>query len=75
MLMSAQTTEAFDVAKEPEGTRERYGRTVNGMSLLIARRLVEAEVPFITVFWKGNPDEGGERLTELFWELSNLRGW
>ena len=34
--------------------RERYGQTVNGMSLLLARRLVEAEVPFITVFWKEN---------------------
>ena len=34
--------------------RERYGQTVNAMSLLLARRLVEAEVPFITVFWKEN---------------------
>ena len=32
--------------------RERYGQTINGMSLLLARRLAEAEVPFITVFWK-----------------------
>ena len=34
--------------------RERYGETINGMSLLLARRLVEAGVPFITVFWKEN---------------------
>ena len=61
MLKSAQTTEAFDVTQESEGTRERYGQTVNGMSLLVARRLVEAEVPFITVFWKGNPDEAKKR--------------
>ena len=32
--------------------RERYGQTINGMSLLLARRLVEAGVPFVTVFWK-----------------------
>ncbi|MCA9049532.1 MAG: DUF1501 domain-containing protein [Planctomycetaceae bacterium] len=52
LLTSAQTTEAFDVANEPVAVRERYGQTINGMSLLLARRLAEAEVPFITVFWK-----------------------
>jgi hypothetical protein len=54
LLGSSQTTAAFNVASEPEKLRERYGRTVNGMSLLVARRLVEAGVPFITVFWMGN---------------------
>ncbi|MCA9066906.1 MAG: DUF1501 domain-containing protein, partial [Planctomycetaceae bacterium] len=49
LLTSAQTTSAFDVADEPESVRQRYGQTVNGMSLLLARRLVEAGVPFITV--------------------------
>jgi len=32
--------------------RERYGEHLNGMSMLMARRLVEAGVPFVTVFWK-----------------------
>lgn len=54
LLLSASTTAAFDVASEPLAVRERYGQSVNGMSLLLARRLVEAEVPFITVFWKEN---------------------
>jgi uncharacterized protein (DUF1501 family) len=54
--MSSRTTAAFDVASEPVEVRERYGETVNGMSLLLARRLVEAEVPFITVFWKEDED-------------------
>ncbi|MEZ6127503.1 MAG: DUF1501 domain-containing protein [Planctomycetaceae bacterium] len=54
MLSSASTADAFDVAAESEETRQRYGQTVNGMSLLLARRLVEAEVPFITVFWLGH---------------------
>jgi hypothetical protein len=54
LLLSAGTTEAFQVANEPPAVRERYGQTVNGMSLLLARRLVEAGVPFITVFWKEN---------------------
>jgi hypothetical protein len=55
MLRSARTTEAFDVGREPERLRERYGTTVNGMSLLLARRLVEAAVPFVTVFWMEDP--------------------
>lgn len=56
MLLSSKTTEAFDVARESPELRRRYGETVNGMSLLLARRLVEAEVPFVTVFWRGDPD-------------------
>lgn len=54
LLLSSQTLTAFDVGNESEEVRQRYGQTVNGMSLLLARRLVEAEVPFITVFWKEN---------------------
>ena len=54
LLMSSQTTRAFDVAEEPVSIRQRYGETVNGMSLLLARRLVEADVAFVTVFWKEN---------------------
>ncbi|MEO2018564.1 MAG: DUF1501 domain-containing protein [Fuerstiella sp.] len=54
MLSSARTTKAFDVSAESVRIRQRYGETVNGMSLLLARRLVEAGVPFITVFWLGD---------------------
>lgn len=54
LLASAKATAAFDVSREPVELRERYGQTVNGMSLLAARRLVEAEVPFVTVFWMEN---------------------
>ena len=54
LLTSAATSQAFDVSQEPAALRERYGQTVNGMSLLLARRLVEAGVPFITVFWMEN---------------------
>lgn len=52
MLSSSSTANAFDIASEPLALRERYGKDINGMSLLMARRLVEAGVPFITVFWK-----------------------
>lgn len=56
LLLASSTTEAFDVSRESPEVRARYGETVNGMSLLAARRLVEAGVPFITVFWRGDPD-------------------
>jgi uncharacterized protein (DUF1501 family) len=54
LLLSSKATEAFNVEAETASTREAYGTTVNAMSLLLARRMVEAEVPFITVFWKEN---------------------
>ena len=56
LLASSAAAKAFDIASEPLALRERYGQDVNGMSLLMARRMVEAGVPFITVFWK--EDEG-----------------
>ncbi len=55
LLASTRTKGAFDVSKEPLMLRDRYGQTVNGMSMLMARRLVEAGVPFVTVFWMEDP--------------------
>jgi uncharacterized protein (DUF1501 family) len=49
------------VSQEPEALRQRYGETINGMSLLLARRLVEAGVPFITVFWMGDEKAAEKR--------------
>ena len=54
LLLSSGTTRAFDLESEPVSVRESYGSTVNAMSLLLARRMVEAGVPFITIFWKEN---------------------
>lgn len=51
LLASSKTMGAFDVAKESPETLARYGDSINSMSLLAARRLVEIGVPFITVFW------------------------
>jgi len=49
MLTSSKTRAAFDLSKEPEKIRARYGRSLPGSSLLVARRLVEAGVPFVSV--------------------------
>jgi len=69
LLTSAGTAGALDVSREPESVRERYGQTINGMGLLLARRLVEAGVPFITVFWM--PDK--VRAEKL--KCSSAGGW
>lgn len=49
MLTSSRTRDAFDLKLEPAETRDRYGRHLTGNSMLIARRLVEAGVPFVSV--------------------------
>ena len=51
LLNSQQTKTAFRIQDEPLAIREQYGPTINSMSLLMARRLVEAHVPFVTVWW------------------------
>jgi hypothetical protein len=49
-LMSSKTTrEAFDLKSEPDPVRDRYGRTRFGQSCLLARRLIERGVRFVTV--------------------------
>ncbi|MFT5322325.1 MAG: hypothetical protein ACI8P0_000160 [Planctomycetaceae bacterium] len=53
LLASSSTASAFDISNEPEAVKKRYGDSVNAMSLLMARRLVEVGVPFVTVFWLG----------------------
>jgi len=56
LLSSRQTKAAFDLRAEPEAMRAKYGPGINAMSMLMARRLVEAGVPFVTVFWKGDKE-------------------
>ncbi|MGD9720770.1 MAG: DUF1501 domain-containing protein [Pirellulales bacterium] len=52
LLRSDAVRRAFDVNQETPQTRERYGRTTNGQSALLARRLVEAGVRFVSVYDK-----------------------
>lgn len=51
MLTSAKSRGMFDLAQESPKTMERYGRTRFGQSCLLARRLVEAGVPYVQVNW------------------------
>lgn len=48
LLTNPQTKDAFDISKEDDATRDRYGRNTWGQQLLLARRLVEAGVEVMT---------------------------
>jgi len=48
-LAYAATSEAFNLSREPESVREKYGLNRFGQSCLLARRLVEAGTRFVTV--------------------------
>jgi hypothetical protein len=49
LILSADARHAFDVSAEKSAVRERYGNQRLGQSCLLARRLVEAGCPFVTV--------------------------
>jgi hypothetical protein len=49
LMHSEQAKKAFQIENEPETVRDRYGRTSLGQGVLLARRLVEAGVRFVTV--------------------------
>jgi hypothetical protein len=53
LVTSPQAKAAFDVKKEDAKTRDLYGRTRFGQQCLLARRLVEAGVPWVSVHWGG----------------------
>jgi Protein of unknown function (DUF1501) len=50
LLHSDAVRRAFDINREDAKTRERYGRNIHGQSALLARRLVESGVRFVSVF-------------------------
>jgi hypothetical protein len=51
LLQSPAARRAFHLAAEPGSVRERYGIHHFGQSCLLARRLIEAGVPLVTVYW------------------------
>src|SRR5262245_4767116 len=51
LLTSPETKKAIDIGREDDKTRDCYGRTTYGQSILLARRLVEAGVRFVTVYY------------------------
>lgn len=53
LISSREAQAAFDIQREPDRVREAYGRNSFGQRALLARRLVEAGVPFITLYEGG----------------------
>ncbi len=51
LVLSGKAREAFDLSKEPDAIREKYGRHTFGQSVLLARRLIEAGTRFVQVNW------------------------
>jgi len=49
LATSRETRQALDIRQEPANLRDRYGRNLFGQSVLLARRLVEAGVRYVTV--------------------------
>jgi hypothetical protein len=56
LLASPASRDALDLAKEPRKVRDSYGPAPLGQNYLLARRLVEAGVPLVTVYTAGNRD-------------------
>lgn len=53
LISSEKAREAFNIEAEDNGLRDKYGRNAAGQRLLMARRLVEAGVRFVTVTYGG----------------------
>jgi uncharacterized protein (DUF1501 family) len=67
LLSSRAAIEAFDLSREDPRTRERYGLNIHGQAVLQARRLVEAGVPLVTVFWQND----GITNVSVYWDTHN----
>ncbi len=53
LVTSKEAQQAFDIHSEPDKVRDAYGRSPFGQRALLARRLVEAGVPFVTLYEGG----------------------
>ena len=59
LLTTGGAREAFRLEEESDKLRDRYGRHAWGQSVLLARRLIEAGVRFVTVNWPRVPGDRG----------------
>lgn len=73
MLQRPATRQAFDLSREPESLRDRYGRNRSGQACLLARRLVEAGVPLVTVIWNhsNRGQDHSDDPSEFGWDTHN----
>lgn len=69
LLTSPAAKDAFDLSGEDPGLRDRYGRNRYGQSVLLARRLIEAGVRFVTVNMGASSLDGWDTHKNNFAEL------
>ena len=65
LLTNDRVAEAFDIEREDPRTRERYGRTQIGQNCLLARRLVEAGVTYVSCLSGGGWDTHADNFSGL----------
>jgi len=65
MVTNTQAQNAFDIQREPDKLREQYGRHDLGQCCLLARRLVESGVTFVTIQAGGGWDTHGDNFKQL----------
>ncbi len=68
LLTSKEGRRTFDLTQEDDVTRGNYGFTQFGQSCLLARRLVEAEVPYIQVNWSKWVENIYDTRTDFGWD-------
>lgn len=75
LLMSDKARKAFDLSRESDATRDRYGRHKWGQRTLLARRLVEAGTSFVTMNML-NPDVPGTQKNRIHsnWDIHAING-
>ncbi len=71
LLTSSAAQQAFKMTDEPAALREKYGRNAVGQTLLLARRLVDAGVSFVTVNDRGQGQLGWDTHAQNFPTLKN----
>ncbi len=70
LTSSTEARVPFQLDREPVAVRERYGMHPLGQNLLLARRLVESGVGFVTVNgWTGTAPEGGGGAPSSSWDM------
>lgn len=69
-MTRSEGTQAFDMSREPVKVRERYGMHPLGQNLLLARRMVESGVRFVTVNgWTGQADHDKKGPPSSSWDM------
>lgn len=77
LVLGGKARDAFDLSKETDQMRERYGLTTFGQGLLLARRLIEVGTRFVQMNWpsvaNGNPEvDSWDTHAANFGPLKNL---